>query len=363
MAVSTGPGVDEDVAVEIPPMLPAPAPNSRYSQLSEAEKISIIYMHGQGHSNVQIGAAMGRSDKAVGRVLKKWFEEDSVERTKGSGRKRKTSAADDRAIVREVRKDRFISCADIVLQEPFTHLSISTISRRIRECGEFSSFWAAHKPFISEANRRKRVGWCSARVNWTVDQWRKVLWTDESPFVLRFNRKKRVWRHANERYKVNCMTGSVKHDKKIMVWGCFAAHGVGSLIMVDGIMEQVQFRDILSTYMLPSAENLFGMGEWIYQQDNDPKHTAIMTQNWFIEKACPIMEWPSQSPDLNPIENLWTILDNKCQNRNPQNEAELLEMLQTAWYDLAPEILDKLVCSMPRRCAAVIENDGYPCKY
>lgn len=328
------------------------------------ERNKIIFLHGKGESFKSIGKTIGRGDKAVALVVKKWNEQRDLGRAAGSGRKRKTSEFDDRALVREVKRNRFITIEEIRQQDRFMGLSKRTISNRIREDGTFNSYWAARKPFISNNNRRKRLKWCHARKHWTVDQWRKVLWTDESPFVLRFNNKKRVWRMKNERYEKKCMTGSVKHDKKINVWGCFAAHGVGDLVMVDGIMEQTQFRDILGASMLPSAEVLFGEGEeWLYQQDNDPKHTAILTQNWFIENKIPIMEWPSQSPDLNPIENLWTILDRACSKRNPQNEAELLEMLQAAWYNLDPNMLDRLVCSMPDRCEAVIKQNGGAMKY
>lgn len=187
-------------------------------------------------------------------IINVWEQNERLERASGSDRKRKTSAAGDRGILREVRRDRFVFTVDILALAPYLHLSASTISRRIRESGEFDSYWAAHKPFISPANRAKRLQWCRARQHWSMDEWCKVLWTDESPFVLRFNRKKRVWWRQ---YAVQCMTGSVKHDKKIMVRGCFAAHGVGALFIVDGILEQRQYRDILDTYMLvPSKEVL-----------------------------------------------------------------------------------------------------------
>ena len=62
--------------------------------------------------------------------------------------------------------------------------------------------------------------------------------------------------------------------------------------------------------------------------------------------------------DLNPIENLWTILDLSCKDRNPQNEQELFEILEQAWHQLNPDTLYKLVASMPRRCADVIANNG-----
>ena len=87
----------------------------------------------------------------------------------------------------------------------------------------------------------------------------------QSPFVLRYNHKKKVWRRHNERYSPQCTVGTVKHDQKIMVWGCFTGHGVGRLYLVEGILEQNQYIRILEHEMLPSAQNLFGDRYWALQ--------------------------------------------------------------------------------------------------
>ena len=77
------------------------------------------------------------------------------------------------------------------------------------------------------------------------------------------------------------------------------------------------------------------------------------------------LDWPSQSPDLNPIENLWDVLERKVRMRNPKpkNKSELFVALKEEWYQLEPERLLKLVESMPRRIKAVIKNNGYPIPY
>jgi hypothetical protein len=132
----------------------------------------------------------------------------------------------------------------------------------------------------------------------------------------------------NERYHPECTIASVKHDVKIMVWGSVTAHGVGDLHQVDGIMLHDQYRNILKTRMLPSARRLFNRKRWVFQQDNDPKHTAKLTKKWFIDNKAEKEVWPAQSPDLNPIENLWSILDDRCNKRKPQIPEELFEMLE-----------------------------------
>ena len=75
------------------------------------------------------------------------------------------------------------------------------------------------------------------------------------------------------------------------------------------------------------------------------------------------MDWPSQSPDLNPIENLWTMLDRAAVDRQPRNDQELFAVLQEAWNALSPDLLASLVDSMPRRCQAVLDARGYATKY
>lgn len=301
----------------------------------------------------------------------------------GSGRPRKTSPHTDRLIVRHITKNRFSTAND--LKEEFPTLlggedgsptiSDSTIRRRIKESGKFKSYWAAKKPFISLENKRKRVEWGKAHRNWTKEQWSRVMWTDESPFVLRFNRKKRVWRMHNERYNPICTIGTVKHDKKIMVWGCFAAHGIGHLHKVNGIMEHKQYKQILIHHMKPSLKELFPDGDGIFQQDNDPKHTETSIKAYLDNEDSNIpqlpivgnhrkpLRWPAQSPDLNPIENLWSILDLWTKKRKPNNEIDLLETLQEAWHNIPVSLLTKLSDSMPDRIEEMLKNKGNATSY
>lgn len=296
-------------------------------------------------------------------IVDKFLRENTFLRKVGSGRKRTTSRREDSRILREVRKSRKVSSYQIQKDLDLVKVSVRTIRRRIVETGEFKSYWATRKPFISAKNRQLRLEWCKERQHWTVDQWRKVLWSDESPFVLRFAKRFRVWRMFNERYNPQCCRATVKHDKKIMVWGCFAAHGVGKLHRVHGILDGKGYHSILQWQMKTSMEQLFPTKDSFFQQDNDPKHTAKLNKAYLLKYEVVTLPWPSQSPDLNPIENLWSILDEKAKNRVPNTEEELFQLLEEAWNNLPVELLTNLVDSMPRRVAAVIEKKGYATKY
>lgn len=227
----------------------------------------------------------------------------------------------------------------------------------------FSSTFQIKKAFVSEKNRQKRLQWCREHLAWSIDQWKNVLWSDESPFVLRYAGRLRVWRLANERYNVQLLKGTVKHDKKINIWGCFSWHGVGNLYCIDDILVAKKYVQILKNHMIPSANALYD-GNFIFQQkDNDPKHTAKVTKQYLQNKGVHVMKWPSQSPDLNPIENLWSIFDRQMKDRRPSNESELFEMISEGWKQISLSLCRALVESMPSRCQAVIDANGYPTKY
>jgi hypothetical protein len=103
---------------------------------------------------------------------------------------------------------------------------------------------------------------------------------------------------------------------------------------------------------------LYPNGGWIFRQDNDPKHISEYDKDYIKRKKWNALRWSAPSPDLNPIENLWSKLDELTEARRSQTEAQLFEMLKTAWQNLDMHYLQNLVCSMTRRMATVLENEG-----
>ena len=103
--------------------------------------------------------------------------------------------------------------------------------------------------------------------------------------------------------------------------------------------------------------------DWIFQQDNDPKHTSKVVRQYLQDTKVALLDWPSQSPDLNPIEHLWEELKRRVGTRNFGNGHDLFIALQVEWNNIPISRIQNLIKSMPRRCVAVIHAKGYATKY
>ena len=109
------------------------------------------------------------------------------------------------------------------------------------------------------------------------------------------------------------------------------------------------------TQLKQSVEMLFPKDEWIFQEDNDPKHSIKMCKDYLKRQGINRMWCIEQSPNLNSIENLWAILNKESVDRNPQNDEALFAAFESAWYNIDQSMLEKLVDSMPKRCELVMK--------
>ena len=142
---------------------------------------------------------------------------------------------------------------------------------------------------------------------------------------------------------------------------------MGPLALVeDTPLDQDGYVNIMSSHLVPYLKQVDEQCPGvIFQQDNAPCHVAGYATWWRQTHGIHSMAWPAQSPDLNPIENLWDHLNQQIRKRRPlpTSASSLMVALQDEWGRIPVAVLRKLVASMPTRVTSVVEAKGWHIPY
>ncbi len=221
------------------------------------------------------------------------------------------------------------------------------------------------KPFLCTRHKRCPLRYAKAHLDKPALFWYKVLWTDETKIELFGQNKGRyAWRKNNTACQEKHLLPTVKFGGgSIMLWGCVASAGTGNLVKVEGRMDSTQYQQILENNVQESVTKLKLRRGWIFQQDNDPKHCSKSTKAFMQRNKYNVLEWPSQSPDLNIIENLWCDLKQAVHARKPSNLTELEMFCKEEWSKIPSARIQTLIGSYRKRLEAVISAKGGCTKY
>ncbi len=116
-----------------------------------------------------------------------------------------------------------------------------------------------------------------------------------------------------------------------MIWAAMSSAGVGPLCFLKSTVNAAINQEILEHFILPSADKLYGDADFIFQQDLAPTHTVKGTKSWLNDHGVTVLDWPANSPDLNPIENIRGIVKRKMRNKRPKNTDGLKATVKESW--------------------------------
>jgi transposase len=335
-------------------------------KLSQKSKDSIWSLFNKNFSVRDISKSLSIPKSSVHRCLKQM----NLKCNNRAGRKKILTTHDVTFAVTQLssnKADTVEKLTKTLSQTKGIKVSRQTLARELHNAGMRATV-KKKKPAISAKNRKERLAFAKSHKDWTVEDWKRVVFSDETK-INRFGSdgKKWSWRRDIEPLQPRSVKATVKGGGgSLMIWGCVTSQGVGYIAEIEGIMDQNLYLEILEGELADTIEYYEIEAEkMIFMQDNDPKHTAKKVQNYLKDQEFKVMNWPAQSPDLNPIENCWSYLKSKIYaHEKPANGLhELWERVEIEWEAISQDYLTKLYESMPKRMQACIRAKGYWTKY
>jgi transposase len=323
--------------------------------LSDSEKDQIKMLQILHFTPAKIAQNISRSPRCVYTYLAKLRAGLVAQPKSKPGPKHKISERSERAIGRNASNQTTSSAA--IQLELNIQASPRTVRRSLKNVGYLNYKLKPLVVAMTKDHKKRRVDCCKARRNW-MNEWHRVIFSDEK----KFNEDgPDGWRH----YYHDVRKPEVVFPKRqgggtsLMFWGAFGFNGKSLLVCLKGNQNAEDYQNTLDEHLAPCFDDL-AVNPGVFQQDGASIHTAGSTLRWFHDRQCRKLAHPAKSPDLNPMENLWSIVERAVYARNKQYQrvADLKAAVIAAWDAIPLSTLRKLVDSMHQRTIMVIESKG-----
>lgn len=334
-------------------------------KLSPQKRAEIAALHNAGLTDNQIAKKIGCTRATVSR----WKNERSVatpfQDKKRSGRPSKLTPALQLKIQKIARAKKRRSTRIVarqLRQQKLANISHESVRQALRS-GGLSPFKRRKQPRLLERHIRQRKAWLRRTNN---EMWSHVVFSDEKLFYL--------VRPANRSHDIVWAANPhevppeevVPQSSRLHVWGAISSRGKTKLAFLEGPLNAPKYVKILEQFLLPAAKKQFGDEKWCFMQDHATAHDAKSTQAWIRENVPSFFDsesWPAKSPDLNPIENLWAILEEKCNREAIATKSGFKSQLAKTWNQLEQSTITHLIDSMPERRKALRKAKGGHIQY
>lgn len=225
---------------------------------------------------------------------------------------------------------------------------------------------ATAKPLLTEAQKQVRLVWAIEHLDWKPEQWARVVWTDECTFSTEGFGRVYVTRRPEEKYDASCCVPKLRTYSSWTIHGSISAFGKGPMVVIEKEWRRLTGK-VHREKVLPWV---YYFMDWVAQhpenrlrhamlmEDGASPHTAKLTKQ--LHDLCGIekMYWPANSPDLNPIENVWRLLKQRVAKRFPRTLAEVRQCIEKEWAALDLSDVARYIGNMNERCRTVINAKG-----
>ena len=326
---------------------------SRRPRLTEKEKGKIDLLTSEKRSTREIGKKIKRSHTVVANYLKL---KDNYGLKGNCGRVSKLTPLTKKRIIHLASKE--LMSANMIKHELQLPESKRTITRVLSICPTLIYKKFKSRPMLTARHKAAILEFASRSIKNCVD-WSKIVWSDRRKFNLDGPDGLRCYWH-------DLRTDPKNFSKRqfgggsVMIWGAFVSNTIFAIHIMEGNYNSEKYTDMLEECLDP-----FMQPDWVFMHDGASIHRSNHTKEWLGDKKIPILEWPANSPDLNPIENLWGLLARAvfANGRQFKTKDELTKEILKQWALMDAEHLISLVESLPNRIIDVISCKGSNTKY
>lgn len=343
------------------------------NELQYSKRLALIALWKKGAPVAKAAAAVGMRPAAAGYWIHRYQATKSVKDAPRSGRPRKLSGAaiakaqdavlasqNVRVATRELARDGVIPAGT----------STSTVYRSLgKGPGAVKCKGVRKVPIIDTKKAEARLAFARHHKN-AKTRWHKVLFVDSKYFYVSRRTTKKLWVRAGD----TAQQHGARKGEGLHVYGAFCAAGTVRLIKVTGGKYQwmkgtpgvrsAEYIQVLKEYLLPAANKLFKGKRWQLLHDGAGPHVKAETQAFLKKQGVQqVARWPANSPELNPIENLWSWAQREINKQDIYTMGELERAVVAVWRRVPLSMLHNLASSMTTRLTKVEAAGGKTIRY